>query len=205
MEATLITHEEYEARHKGITSEPEWWKKTRTYEIQMQEGRGWETKMRTDTEFVDDFRIVASNPYARILKNGVDVTEKYRTDASVSAAPYGNITPLAGPMPTKKPASKYLKPAEYKALPLEDKQKLWDGIAELLSKGAKRAEIFEALSVSEATYDTIRLDIKANEAKQSSQPVVETPKVEMPKANTDNTPKQTTGTSFQRPSLLRRR
>ena len=205
MEATLITHEEYEARRKGITSEPEWWKKTRTYEIQMQEGKSWETKMRTDTEFVDDFRIIANNSYARILKNGIDVTDKYRKEAVSNSSPYGNITPPAGPMPTKKPTSKYLKPAEYKALPLEDKQKLWDAIAELLSGGAKRAEIFEALSVSEATYDTIRLDIKANEAKQSSQPVVETPKVEMPKANTDNTPKQTTGTSFHRPSLLRRR
>lgn len=205
MEATLITREEFEARRNGIKCEPEWWKKTRTYEVQMLEGREWVTKMSSDFEFVDDFRIVANNPYARILKAGVDITDKYRPESGASSTPYGSITPPAGPMPSKKTTSTYLKPAEYKALPLEEKQKLWEGIATLLDRKAKRAEIFEALNVSEATYDTIRLDIKAQESQQAAIADVQPSKVEEPKVITDNTPKQTAATSFQRPSLLRRR
>lgn len=210
MEPIMLTREEFEARHNGIKQEPEWWKKTRTYEVQMLEGREWVTKMSSDYEFVEDFRIVAKSSYARILKNGIDVTEKYRDGETSSTSPYGAITPLKGPMPTKRPSTGYMKPAEYKALPIEEKRVIWEKVATLLEQKAKRAEIFETLSVSEATYDTIRLDIKEHESAEhvSSEATIQTTEannvVEKASTVTDNTPKQA-GVKLQRPSLLRRR
>lgn len=173
-----------EKRQQELSNKiPEWWKQTRTYEVQKQEGNTWVTKMTCDYEDIENFRILSNLPFYRILKNGVDITNKYSLSAT---------TVEEEPQPVKKPVN--LKPAEYKALPLDKKKELWNKVIALQNRKAKRAEIFEELLISEATYDTIRNDLK-NIGEEDNKVAKETPRVE-PKQNSTEKPKVHRGPSL---------
>lgn len=145
-----------------------WWSKIRTYIVQIQEGNQWVNKMSSDTEWPDDFRIIARNPFARILKDGEDITSKYKEDSecitsSVSTEPQFKPPCNKIAINNNKPKN-VMKPSEYKNMIIEDKQILWNRIEKLLSTKAKRSQIFEDLNISEATYDAIRADMKSDKA-----------------------------------------
>lgn len=206
MESKMITREEYYKTHPQ--TEPDWWKKTRTYEVQIRGVSGWETRMTSDVEWPEDFRIVATNQFARILKDGIDVTAKYRSaDAPMTSyedQPYGSLAAQPGPTsePRKVTNSNTMKPGEYRALSSAEKQSIWSKIDTLLELKKKRNEIFTELKISEATYDAIRADMKSNNHVASTttktpQPVVnDAPK---PKVDSNNVHK------IQRPGLFGRR
>ena len=202
MEPKIISKEEWANIRKGRFSEPEWWKKTRTYQVQSLEGNEWITKMTSDVEWRDDFKLAARNPFNRILKNGIDVTDNYRDEIQSThkdnSTLYGVLNSMEGPTSSAKSArsSSAMKPSEYKSLSEEEKVKLWNSINSLLSQKAKRAEIFVQLNISEATYDTIRLDMKSNIENMTASTA----------AVKDSTPKQhNISGRLQKPSLLRRR
>lgn len=65
-------------------------------------------------------------------------------------------------------ATKPLKPAEYKAMSSECKQKLKADIQRMLDEKTKRNDIFHALNISESTYDIIRTEMKKDESVNKS-------------------------------------
>lgn len=205
METTLISKEEWLKSRKDVfQSAPDWWKQTRTYEVQKQEGYDWVTVLTSDTEWIDDFRLVATNPYMRILKNGKDVTAKYSSNCSRQPSTnFGIVMPVYGPEPNKRTTGKSMTPHEYKALPRSEKETLWKSIDILLENKAKRAEIFAELNISESTYDTIRLERKTlSEVAASDKPVHEETRENEVKVNTDSATIQPKSVKSQVDDLL---
>lgn len=206
MEPVVMTKQEYASRRdKALQSEPEWWKKTRTYEVQLLEGPEWSTKLSSDTEWVDDFKLIARNPFARILKNGVDVTPRYREnsseDAAISRPSYGPTIVAPGPLSDSSKSSA-MKPSEYKRLSQSQKEEIWRSVDTLLENKVRRADIFLQLNISEATYDTVRMDMKSRPSAASSEaPTIEDRIVE----NSITSEPKGGAQKLQKPSLLKRR
>lgn len=148
--------------------------------VEHQEGTEWVPKARTNFDDKDQFTVIAKNPMYRILEDGIDVTNRYRSMNNIDA----DVESVTEPV---------MNPSQYKNLNDRDKHLLQHKVELLLENKKKRAEILTELNVSEATYDLIRADMK-----QSSN-------VNHTKSNT---PKPSTSKSNNKPyrgSLLGRR
>ena len=125
------------------------------YVVEAHEGVEWVPKARYNFEDTEIFLAVAKNPFYRILKNGKDVTSKYKSDQNKLKS-----KSIEDSLETSVNTDKPLKPAEYKAMSLNDKQKLKSDIQRMLEEKTKRTDIFHTLNISEATYDIIRSEMK---------------------------------------------
>lgn len=135
------------------------------YVVEMHEGFEWVPKARYNFEDTEIFVMVAKNPFYRILKDGKDITSNYKNESDMQKSKKNKNEFDSKDIPNNSSeitdnADKPLKPAEYKAMSSEDKQKLKSEIKRMLDSKTKRNDIFHTLNISEATYDTIRMEMK---------------------------------------------
>ena len=125
--------------------------------VEHQEGAEWVPKARTNFDDKDQFIVIAKNPMYRILEDGIDVTNRYRSMNNIDADIEEAVEPV-------------MKPSKYKELSDQDKNLLQHKVELLLENKKKRAEILKELNVSEATYDLIRSDMKQHLDTKSNTP-----------------------------------
>ncbi len=113
----------------------------------------------TSNNFNDGANVAWTGTTWDELGTTVDISAK--ADKSTTLAGYG-ITKVSNN------ATKPLKPAEYKAMSSECKQKLKADIQRMLDEKTKRNDIFHALNISESTYDIIRTEMKKDESVNKS-------------------------------------
>ena len=141
------------------------------YVVEAHEGIEWVPKARYNFEDTETFLVLAKNPFYRILKDGKDITSKYKQDSgklqsnSNDSVVYDNSSNSSE---ISNNSTKPLKPAEYKAMSSECKQKLKADIQRMLDEKTKRNDIFHALNISESTYDIIRTEMKKDESVNKS-------------------------------------
>ena len=117
------------------------------YVVEAHEGIEWVPKARYNFEDTETFLVIAKNPFYRILKDGKDITSKYKQDSgklqsnSNDSVVYDNSSNSSE---ITNNATKPLKPAEYKAMSSECKQKLKANIQRMLDEKTKRNDIFHA-------------------------------------------------------------
>ena len=125
--------------------------------VEHQEGSEWVPKARTNFDDKDQFTVIAKNPMYRILEDGIDVTNRYRSMNNIDADIEEAVEPV-------------MKPSKYKELSDQDKNLLQHKVELLLENKKKRTEILKELNVSEVTYDLIRADMKQHLDTKSNTP-----------------------------------
>ena len=138
------------------------------YSIEHLEGREWIPKCAQNLEEVEKFQSIASNIDYRIVEDGVDVTNRYRTKTTTKPTSPIKSVESVNVNNSVENVNKLMKPSEYKALSDNDKASIHANLRDLQSSGTKRNDIMAALNVSEATYDVIRVDLAPVSANMSS-------------------------------------
>ena len=156
------------------------------YRVERLEGATWRILMQCDFEDTEQFVIIAQNPIYRIMKDDKDITSEFVNNSqqrvSFISPNESKSLPVTQIENTSKKSQSLsaLKPAAYRALSVEEKEKLINKAAELKEAKYKRADIMAELNVTESTYDIIRADsVKSadNNAETAavSKPIIATP------------------------------